>query len=232
VEVSALTYVPANPGDYNLDGVIDGAEFLASQRQLGSVATPFGGGADGSVNGIVDAPDLTAGRGNFGASNQSVAVTATSVQAFALVADGDSVGVVAVAVVEAPLNKHAAASETERAIKFAAFAESEIAALALPAHRSWKMPPRVVALSTEKWMATALQRRSVAMDYAVEQPLIATDQVPESLAIDVAARNQNATTTDEARARLFAALNDEPANSDWRVLQRTGWRYRRTFWKG
>lgn len=58
-------------GDYNNDGKIDGADFLAWQRGFGSSVTP-GSGADGSGNGVVDAADLTIWKSGFGSATATV----------------------------------------------------------------------------------------------------------------------------------------------------------------
>jgi hypothetical protein len=62
VEVSYSTF-PA--GDYNADLRIDGNDFLTWQRQLGSLASVPGAGADGNRNGVIDAGDLAAWRYNY-----------------------------------------------------------------------------------------------------------------------------------------------------------------------
>ncbi|WP_428304331.1 hypothetical protein [Lacipirellula sp.] len=53
-------------GDYDLSGRVDGADFLAWQRSLGSPVAVAGAGADGNSNGIVDAGDLAVWRSHFG----------------------------------------------------------------------------------------------------------------------------------------------------------------------
>jgi hypothetical protein len=53
------------PGDYDVDGDVDGGDFLNWQRQLGSTV-PTGTGADGSDNGMVDAADLQVWKEAFG----------------------------------------------------------------------------------------------------------------------------------------------------------------------
>jgi hypothetical protein len=63
VEASYATYLA---GDYIVDGVVDGADFLLWQRQLGSTASPMGAGADGDGSGTVDSGDLTVWQSNFG----------------------------------------------------------------------------------------------------------------------------------------------------------------------
>jgi hypothetical protein len=70
--------VPAFSGDYNADGAVEGADFLAWQRTLGS-KTPALVGADGSNNRLVDSADLTVWANSFGQQ-----------QAFARVALDDS----------------------------------------------------------------------------------------------------------------------------------------------
>ena len=50
-------------GDYDYDGDVDGADFLAWQRSFGS---SFDLQADGNQNGIVDAADFTIWRDNYG----------------------------------------------------------------------------------------------------------------------------------------------------------------------
>jgi len=59
LNVTILPEGPAEPaGDYNGDGMVDGADFLAWQRGFGSGVTPAGSGADGDGDGLVDAGDL------------------------------------------------------------------------------------------------------------------------------------------------------------------------------
>lgn len=54
-------------GDYNSDGRVDGADFLAWQRGFGGVATPAGSGADGDSDGTIGAGDLDVWEGSFSA---------------------------------------------------------------------------------------------------------------------------------------------------------------------
>lgn len=52
-------------GDYDIDGDVDGADFLRWQRQAGQ-EVPFGSGADGNSDGTVDSGDLVVWEGNYG----------------------------------------------------------------------------------------------------------------------------------------------------------------------
>lgn len=63
-------------GDFNLDGSVDGADYLAWQRSFGSSVAVAGAGADGNRNGVVDAGDLAVWKSNFGLAG-SDAATAT-----------------------------------------------------------------------------------------------------------------------------------------------------------
>ena len=62
-------------GDFDLNGFVDGADFLAWQTQFGTSVIP-GTGADGDGDGNVDADDLALWQGNFGAGGSSTAVAA------------------------------------------------------------------------------------------------------------------------------------------------------------
>lgn len=66
------------PGDFDFDGVVDGADFLLWQRQFGQTGPfPIDGvktDADGSL--VVDAADLDVWAGNFGAGGASAAAAA------------------------------------------------------------------------------------------------------------------------------------------------------------
>jgi hypothetical protein len=53
-------------GDYNEDGTVDGADFLAWQRGFGRTADPIGSDADGNLDGNIDGGDLTVWKTNFG----------------------------------------------------------------------------------------------------------------------------------------------------------------------
>jgi hypothetical protein len=72
----AIGGTPGTPlaGDFDLDGDVDGRDFLLWQRQVGSSATPVGSGADADHNGMVDGDDLSVWSQNYGAPS---ALTAT-----------------------------------------------------------------------------------------------------------------------------------------------------------
>jgi hypothetical protein len=53
-------------GDYDNDGAVDGADFLAWQRSFGQTAEPIGNGADGNLDGETDGDDLAIWTANFG----------------------------------------------------------------------------------------------------------------------------------------------------------------------
>jgi hypothetical protein len=53
-------------GDADGNSAVDGADFLAWQRNLGAAVTPTGSGADGDGDGAVNAADLLAWTDNFG----------------------------------------------------------------------------------------------------------------------------------------------------------------------
>ena len=73
------------PGDYTSDGAVDGADFLAWQREFGLSATPVGSGADGNRDGAVDDGDLEVWSESFSASQAPAFVTApTSFEAASL----------------------------------------------------------------------------------------------------------------------------------------------------
>jgi hypothetical protein len=54
------------PGDFDLNGAVDGSDFLAWQRQLGSSPVMAGAGADGNGDGLVDGDDLAVWQQSFG----------------------------------------------------------------------------------------------------------------------------------------------------------------------
>src|SRR5262249_10484142 len=75
-DISTASYVVQQPGDYERDGVVNGFDFLAWQRQLGTPASPVGSGADGDRSGVVDAGDLSVWRINFGAGDDGAVAAA------------------------------------------------------------------------------------------------------------------------------------------------------------
>jgi ELWxxDGT repeat protein len=81
---AALT--PSVAGDYDFNGAVNGNDFLAWQRGLGSTVSPAGSGADGDESGGVDAGDLDVWRGIVGAA---VAISTTSASAAVVAADED-----------------------------------------------------------------------------------------------------------------------------------------------
>jgi hypothetical protein len=81
--IASTTYgVPPLPGDYDADADVDGADFLAWQRTLGSPAAPVGSGADGNRSGTVDAADLAVWTSTF-ATTAAVAANSTALAAVA-----------------------------------------------------------------------------------------------------------------------------------------------------
>ena len=56
---------PALPGDYNLSGAVDAADYAAWRRAMGSNVTAYSG-ADGDGSGIVDQADYSVWRAHFG----------------------------------------------------------------------------------------------------------------------------------------------------------------------
>lgn len=61
----------AKSGDFNADGVVDGADFLEWQRTFGATVAPLSG-ADHNGNGVIDASDLNAWRTATAASAPSI----------------------------------------------------------------------------------------------------------------------------------------------------------------
>jgi hypothetical protein len=64
VETAAPT-APALPGDYNLNGVVDGADYVIWRNTLGTGVPQFSG-ADGNGNGLIDNGDYSVWRIHFG----------------------------------------------------------------------------------------------------------------------------------------------------------------------
>jgi ELWxxDGT repeat protein len=66
----------STPGDYDVNGIVDGSDFLAWQRGFGSAATPAGSGADGDGSGAIDAGDLRVWAEHFGEGSLGSGVAA------------------------------------------------------------------------------------------------------------------------------------------------------------
>jgi hypothetical protein len=84
VTTAYSTYLP---GDYAVDGIVDGQDFLAWQQQLGSTANPPGNSADGNRDGTVEAGDLAAWQNYFGygaSAAESLAAAAVMAPPFEL----------------------------------------------------------------------------------------------------------------------------------------------------
>ena len=77
-ELFSLSLSSPAAGDYDGNSLVDGADFLLWQRQLRSLASPPGSGADGNSSGEVDAGDLDVWSDNFGDPPQAVAQAAAS----------------------------------------------------------------------------------------------------------------------------------------------------------
>jgi T5SS/PEP-CTERM-associated repeat protein len=78
VTVSLLPSPPLS-GDFDLDGAVDGADFLAWQRQLGSTVDPVGAGADGNADGTVDGADLSLWQQGFAGDGTAPPTVQTAV---------------------------------------------------------------------------------------------------------------------------------------------------------
>jgi hypothetical protein len=89
------------PGDYDANGLVDGNDFLAWQRQLGSPAVPPGSGADGNSNGTVDGPDLGVWGSNFGEPGVAAAVAVGDSVESAAAADALDASLVDLAITDA-----------------------------------------------------------------------------------------------------------------------------------
>jgi ELWxxDGT repeat protein len=70
-EIWAANLKPDVTGDFDVDGDVDGADFLKWQRQLGDATAPAGSRADANGSGVVDAGDLSHWRGGFGSGGAS-----------------------------------------------------------------------------------------------------------------------------------------------------------------
>ncbi len=60
--------VPILPGDYNLDGFVNGADYVMFRQTMGSHVTAFSG-ADGDGSGVIDQADFGVWRAHFGQSS-------------------------------------------------------------------------------------------------------------------------------------------------------------------
>lgn len=81
---------PQVSGDYDGEGRVDGADFLAWQRGFGSTATPAGSGADGDGDGTVGGGDLDVWKENFGTPESLAPESAVTAAMAALVAEEES----------------------------------------------------------------------------------------------------------------------------------------------
>jgi hypothetical protein len=91
--LAAFGFSASLPGDFDVDGDVDGADFLDWQRQVGS-AVPNGTGADANGDGTVDGLDLAEWSENFG----EVAASPAGSPAAASVPEPAALSLVAVAV--------------------------------------------------------------------------------------------------------------------------------------
>ncbi|HEX6960636.1 MAG TPA: dockerin type I domain-containing protein [Lacipirellula sp.] len=70
--LAAFGFATAESGDFDDDGDVDGSDFLAWQRGLGSSVTP-GTGADGNSDGTVDGDDLAIWKDAVGSGTATIA---------------------------------------------------------------------------------------------------------------------------------------------------------------
>jgi hypothetical protein len=61
-----LTVTLVLPGDFNVDGVVDAADYVVWRGSLGSTVSTHGGGADGNFDGHITQADYEVWRENFG----------------------------------------------------------------------------------------------------------------------------------------------------------------------
>ena len=78
VTVSLLPSPPL-PGDFDHNGAVDGADFLAWQQQLGVTPDPVGAGADGNADGAVDGADLAIWQQGFTENGPSLGAAQSAV---------------------------------------------------------------------------------------------------------------------------------------------------------
>ena len=76
--IAGDTGIVSPAGDYDDNGLVDGADFLLWQRTFGNSVTAFSG-ADGNGNGVVDGPDLTLWKGGFGSATVAGQVATAAV---------------------------------------------------------------------------------------------------------------------------------------------------------
>ncbi len=76
------------PADFDVDGDVDGADFLSWQRGFGITTGATKGQGDADGNGAVNAADLTIWKGSFGGSATATAAAVPEPTAFALAAVG------------------------------------------------------------------------------------------------------------------------------------------------
>jgi len=98
--ISATPIEPL-PGDYDANGVVDGADFLAWQRGFGNAAAPAGSGADGDGSAAVDAGDLAVLAEHFGEGSASGAAAGLAAGVMAVeMAESELVAPVSLAAAE------------------------------------------------------------------------------------------------------------------------------------
>ena len=76
-----MSLTPALAGDYDVDGDVDGADFLLWQRRLGTATNPAGSGADGDASGSVDGGDLGVWGSHFGEPEVAAVAALTASEA-------------------------------------------------------------------------------------------------------------------------------------------------------
>src|SRR5690606_17180139 len=64
-QVGAPAASASSQGDFNNDGVVDAADYIAWRNNVGLVVTPFTG-ADGNGDGVVDTADYLVWKARFG----------------------------------------------------------------------------------------------------------------------------------------------------------------------
>jgi Dockerin type I domain len=72
IDIGAVEYEPIPStvfGDFNLDGVVDAADYSVWRDHLGNIVTPYTS-ADGNGNGVVDAADYEVWKSHFGQTNE------------------------------------------------------------------------------------------------------------------------------------------------------------------